>query len=504
MFTTKYNQDFQIRLLTCLYHCPKFFMEVNDWFRLTDWSLSGCRLLFEVLRVHYAKYKTLPSWAITEREIMLALATPGRYESIVQPPEFESMVTIMGMVARGNAQAAAGEADYYRDELKSFFRHTRLAQADQDGSSDADQRIIHALKIEDDIQRMGVGGQDPYTLTNAMETISDEVATGLRIGTGVYKIDRHINHGLAPGMLGMVVACTGVGKTCGLINFAVNAAFLDTFSLFLTLELPRVRIMQRIQAMMACVDAKWFSLPKSAWPAAVKFRVETACSTSFRYGFNITVGDMSDRAPTVADIERMIVKWRARMTKLGVPESRCLLVFVDWLERMSHEGLKNVNKSTNDAKILQLLLEALGEVARRHNVVLWTAVQATRDAMGKEVLDIKHTAHSIHVHDPLDLSIGIAPKEVLDDTGRDPAKLTDDDSWDATSTAPSKACDRELNVSFLKSRYSAVAGMYTTIYQGPTLRLWDDKGRSITAAQHAASGNLEAMYTSMGALSYNL
>ena len=110
MFTTKYNQDFQIRLITCLYHCPKFFKEVNDWFRLTDWSLSGCRLLFEIMRVHLRKYGVVPSWPIIEREIMLALSTPGRYESIVQPPEYESVVTIMAMVARGNAQAIATNA----------------------------------------------------------------------------------------------------------------------------------------------------------------------------------------------------------------------------------------------------------------------------------------------------------------------------------------------------------------------------------------------------------
>lgn len=493
MISMLYTKDFQIRMLAALYVDPKLFADTNGWFHLSDFDLAPCRLIFEVCRNFWRKNNRLPTFDILSLEVLAAVGAPGKYETMIQLLEEEPLAQIMGIVHR--TRWDPGSSAYFRAEINGYIKHMRLSQLDAMGITDAQSRMAETVRIHQEIERAGVSENDTLFM-DALDRTEDPKMVGDRIGLGVHGIDRLINMGLTRKMLAMLVACTGVGKTCGLINIGVNAALQALRSLFITLELPGQRIADRFQGIMAGIDAAWFSKPETLWTPDVQWRLNYAASPEFKYRNNMTIADCSERAQSLADIDAVIARWKDRQLSRGFTDESCAVVFVDWLEKIDITGVKGVTKNTNDATALKKVLEHLGEIGRRHNVLIWTATQATRDAMGREVLDIKHTAHSIHVHDPLDLSIGIAPQQPPADNGN-PAFIPNEDTYMSMGNEVQPPCDRGLNASFMKTRYSAVAGKYTNFYQGPTLRFWDRKEQARIAQEMADAGDMEHMFMAM-------
>lgn len=489
MISLVYTRDFQIKLLINMLSDSKFFEDVCHNVHLADFDLTACRLIFEVAREYFDKYQKVPPFDILTLQVERALhGFNTEYETTLQDGEYESLAGVLGMLARNKPEDLS--VAYFRDELRGYLSHVRFAQAEE-RAQPAEQRIAEIVKMNEDLQR--VNSDDIIFMNATKRSVEENINGEVHIGTGVHAIDNCINGGLLRKQIAMLVACTGVGKTCGMINFAANNAIRGYLSLFITLENPGKMIRDRYLGILANVDADWLGKGSELWTPDVVWRMNYANSDSFRFADNVTIADCTLRAHSLADIERIIIKWKTMMIeKYGYSEDLCCLVFVDWLEKISAEGLHGLNRTTNEAKVLQLLLEALGEIARRHNVIIWTAMQGTRDAQGREVLDIKHTAHSIHAHDPLDLSIGLAPV-VRVVAGVDSAYITPNE--DNSKQPP---CDRRLNASFMKSRQAAVAGKYTSFYQGPTLRFWDKKDHADMAARYSKQCDMESVYRIMG------
>lgn len=493
--TLKYTRDFQIRLLINIFRDPKLYKDAMQWFRLPDFQLATCRLIFEVMRYHWKQFQQPVPFNVLALEIQNALrgASGMRYETTVQPLDYEAMAGTLGMLAR--CGTGIDESAYFRAEIPGFLRHVRLSNIDAQGADDADYRIQETMRINDEVSKIGTTSA---VFEFAMDAIAEEENCGGRIGFGVNQVDRLINYGITRKMLGLLVACTGVGKTCGMINIALTAAIKGLASLFITMEMPSMRIKQRFQAMATMLEAGLFNKPKNLWPRDALMRLHYGNSQQFKFRHNLVVTDASEKATTVADIERLIMQWREAMNGLGYPDDFPAVVFLDWLERIDRSGLRGVTKTTPDSTALKILLEHVGEVARRQNVLIWNATQGTREAQTREILKITHTANSIHVHDPVDLSIGLAPVNPSA-TGADMIYVGDDDTWGMNGDLTEPICDRRLNASILKSRYSSAKNHYTSFYQGPTLRFWNNEKLASKSAEMAASSDHETMLRGMGA-----
>lgn len=187
----------------------------------------------------------------------------------------------------------------------------------------------------------------------------------------------------------------------------------------------------------------------------------------------------------------MIEAWKASVVARGFSEDDCVAVYVDWLEKISREQMKGVTRTMSDDMIMKMMAEELAEMGRTHNVVMWTATQATRDAEGREFLERKHTAHSIHLHDPLDLSMGIAPVLATNDQKSANAFV------DAENAAYAGVTDRQLMASIMKARYAGTTGQFTEFYQGPTLRFWNNKDDFINATDLVRAGKMDVLYKTM-------
>lgn len=494
--TSGYDRTFQVKLLSNLLSDAKWFKDVVRSIYPTDFDISSCRLVFEVAQKYFERHQEVPSLAVIEMEVTQTILNPGAllYNTSVGEQEYEMLGFVLASVA--NMTEGTKEVTYFRGKLSEYLKHVRfgnaLAEGAAFGGSAADQ-IASIVKINDDMNKLGGGNE--IVFYSASDPVPVSVSTGAkRHATGLKHIDGMVNGGLntRAGHLGLLAACSGVGKTTGAINFAVNGAFTGHYSLFITLENPRAMIMQRAHAMLAHVDARYLAMDMATWPAAELERMAYVNSPDFRFRDNIMVYDGSLRTHDVFEIEAAITKWKTTLTEThNIDANKCCTVYVDWLEKINPEKTPGLTKNASSDVVWQKVCEYLGEVGRRTETATWIMQQATREAIGKEILIPKHLAHSIHIFDPMDLALGLAP--VFDP---DAIKYENHDD-DGADESKKPSCDRTMNFSFLKAREAEVQGKHRSVYQGSSLRFWRRKDDAIRADAYAKSGNMDAMYAVM-------
>ena len=471
-----YTRDFQIQLLINLLRDKKFFEETVSRLHLSDFDLPPCRLIFEIARTYFQKHRELPPFRVIELELVQTLQYPSLdYETVLQEAEHEALAGIMSMLARSATTDLA--IPYYREKLHGYMSHMRLAATRGLGLS-AEQELVESVRIHSEVSKVG---RNRVILVNATSRPPDMAEMlGGRIGTGLNKIDKLINYGLASGQTGMIVACTGIGKTNTALNMCVAAALKNVRSLFMTLENPVDMIHNRIFGMFAHIEAQLL-IQRSLLDKNSAWRFNYVIGETFRYHNYITIADCTQRPHSVEDIKDVINVWlEDQVERLGHKEEECRLIDVDWIERIVDDGIKGIHKNMSTADRIHHRMEALAEINRSFKKILWTATQGTRDAQKHEIIVRGDIANSIHVMDPLDLCIGLAPSVLATD-------IRDDD--DITNPV----CDRRLNVSMLKTRESAATGRHRQIYQGKTLRLWDDESQFTAATQLADQCNMDGL-----------
>jgi hypothetical protein len=193
---------------------------------------------------------------------------------------------------------------------------------------------------------------------------------------------------------------------------------------------------------------------------------------------------MHDHRYTVEDINRAVGEWMTHVNKRCGSVDNCKAVFVDWLDRLDPAGIR-LTKQTREDTILKKMNEALGEIARKYGIALWTATQGTRQADGQDVLAMQHVAEGYHKNDPLDVSIGLGVIQKDDDgLSADEAGVRCTISDDDDNAPP---CDRDLTLSIMKNRDNPTA--HFNFYQGPTLKFWNSKTEATETTRYLDETN---------------
>ena len=323
-------------------------------------------------------------------------------------------------------------------------------------------------------------------LSNPQAIMSSQ--TFKRISTGLPRLDERIGTGLGIGEQGMITACPGVGKTTTLINFMDGAIETGSRSLFLTLELAAYRIKHRYQALASGIDARYFKVPVTQWPDHLLRMYNEILDPERNKRFDYpAIVDMSKRSHTLDDVDRAIGMWKEHfVNKYGEEKTRCRGVYVDWLDKLNPSGL-HISKNTREDVVLTKMNEALGELARKYGVAIWTATQGTREADGQEVLQMKHTAYGYHKNDPLDVGLGIGvvfDESKVDNEGDLFPKDDSVDTLSSDSIDPEKLppCKRDLMISITKNRDNPTGSF--KVYQGKTLKFYGGRNEERTAEEH--------------------
>lgn len=499
MIGNEYSQDFQIKLLINLVLGPKLFETTLGQLRAEDFGTPACRLIYETVRNYYMRYKKLPPFPTLETEVIRSMSdTSGTILTRLESSDLEPLGVIMGWIA--NTRLTELDPNYYSERLPGFIAFVRLAVLKGQESYTTTNDFI--TSVSDLQKQLSSIGSTEYQFYDIMTAIPEELSSARpRIGWGIRRIDDKLGGGLTQQQSGLITACTGVGKTTTMLGIEVHAALQGKHGLFITCELPKFKIIERGQMMLGCIEAKWFKVPHTQWPADIRTRWKLLASAESPVTGSVTVIEKIGNC-TVFDIDRMIYSWKEHIVRQGKRAEDCAVVCVDWLDRIDPTGIKRMSKDLSDERANFHVLEHLDEFKVKHNVVLWTATQAGKSGEGKEVLSRKDTSWGQSKHYLMDASIGVAPKAPGQEEADVEAEFVADEQHPNEDTSLQRVvieppCDRELVISFMKVRDGSTVGQHTTVYQGPTLKLWENRQASEFINNIAKKGDAVSLFESL-------
>lgn len=438
--------------------------------RVTDFTTPAGRFVFDVVARFSEKHGMLPSIDTIAKEIELACSGDSQFTYATRP-DASVFPAVADLVARVGQGLPASEIARIGDMLPSFLSTVRIQQV-------ARLAQENGWTPSQTVEAMGEANEDAKSVCGVDP--SDELSSGCeadpermehpepKVASGIQWLDTNTNGGLVRGNVALLIAVSGLGKTVGMINFAANANAVGLHSLFMTLENPKEMIRKRWQSIMGYYPIGLYEKPLSTWPADAAARFRALTSKECIYWDKFSILDKSGKELiTIEKIDRAIGAWKRKGMERGVPEEQLALVCIDWLKYIDMSSVPGVTKNSRADEPISLAIQALGKLARKHHVVIWTAQQANRKAQNKEVLGPEDIADATAIQNYLDLGISLARPAL------DPQKQAV--TMDGAGGRAMAETDRLLALSCFKARESALAGARETIYQNPSLRLWSSK-----------------------------
>ena len=463
-----YSRDDEERILVAWATNPQCH---SAWrLRVTDFSAPASRFVFDVVNRFSEKHGMLPAVDTIAKEIELAYSGDSQFTYTTKPDMtmFQAVADLLARVADGLPQSEIARVGDMLPDFLAAVRIQQVARLAQENGWTPSQTVDAMGEANESAKSVcGVDASDEISSGCEVDLASMEHPEP-RIASGLPWLDTNTNGGLVRGNVALLVAVSGLGKTVGMINFAANANAVGLHSLFMTLENPKEMIRKRWQSIMGYYPIGLYEKPLSMWPASAAARFRALTSKECIYWDKFSILDKSGKElMTIEKIDRAIQAWKRQGMERGVPEERLALVCIDWLKYIDMASVPGVTKNSRSDEPISLAIQALGKLARKHKVVIWTAQQANRKAQTKEVLGPEDIADSTAIQNYLDLGISFARPAM--DVQRQAVTM------DGSAGRRVSETDRQLVVSCFKARESSLAGNREMIYQNPSLRLWPSK-----------------------------
>lgn len=246
------------------------------------------------------------------------------------------------------------------------------------------------------LERGDVGGaREALTASMAAEPgedenlkLSDFLGRGLPeprpgvVPTGLYELDRLWGGGVRPGELGLLLGPTNVGKSMVAVHLAVQAYWKNRSTLYYTFELTPEQILQR--AITGIVESGPTSLGRASkdtsspelWAKELtRAARERHLSEAPTCDIDVRTGLVSIRG-LIHDIDQYIAEH-------GQPPG---LLILDSADELAPERKQQATWE----ELRDIFTTLRGEVAQGRNLPVWTTGQATREAVDKARISLKH------------------------------------------------------------------------------------------------------------------
>jgi replicative DNA helicase len=199
------------------------------------------------------------------------------------------------------------------------------------------------------------------SLVSASHEISERIPIGLNV------IDEWTDGGLRPKQLGIFMAATGKGKSSVLVNAAYNVAeIMDKSCWLITNELT---MHEQTERFLARMTGKNLSQIQND-PAIAYSNLEKHWKDGLHDRLRIT---SVNRNISANDIDGMLVRWAQ------ISGWKPAVLVLDYMERMRpNETGYDRNKEWT---WLGAIAQDLVQLAKRHNLVIWTACQTNRSGL---------------------------------------------------------------------------------------------------------------------------
>lgn len=456
-----YFKNFQCELLRNLVHSEDLLKVAVDQLKLEDFELDICRVVWEALSRYFNEYKMMPTVDMLAMQVMkVCQNADGLYRSYVSPEEHEALSWLLHRMSAVDGL----NPDYYRNELGSYLKWIRTSriidehrQLLKDGANPS-LMLGQLAQVERDLDS-AFDKEELFSFVTEKPELIIDPSKVVRVSTGSSKLDTMIDGGLAPGELGQVTACPGVGKTNVLINMATAATYSGIRSLFVTLELSGAAVKHRYIAMASGVLADTMKLPIDFWEQEEHLKLAVFMDPAFGAHNMCAVSDMAREPLVTSKLETIIEEWKAEHRKRFGTDEDCRLVCVDWQDYLRLPAHKR-SRDMADWRVPKEINAELRFIAQRQQVALWTANQGKAQAVGRSILGMDATSFAFHTNDALDIGIGVGPS---------PEYRVTEDNLDELQ----KLKDMKLVFTINKNRNGSIG--CCELYRAPTLRLFDNQ-----------------------------
>ena len=503
-----YGREFQVDLLKALASDADFFLTTK--LMVSDFDDPDLRIVFGTMTRHKEVFNEAPGAGSFANEVFDEVQTVmDGGDSAIVPELTEDQAMKAGeladiVVERLKSPDKSG-TKYWRSKLPGFIAQQR-ARNRIDGTMPLLDQVNTAKKIAEEAEAAGTSGgiqirMDEDYDVEAEFADTDGLAKGVRIGTGIWPIDRRMGGGgLVKGQIGAIMAPTGVGKSTIMTNIAANMSLNGYYSLFLSLEDKEETVRNRYAAIVANFDASCMQDPKPKWPAEIKEEYKRVYSKGSPVYNMFTPLDGTDHMPTCAEIEATIKQWREMLYDRGVPEERIVGVFVDYVKRVSPAGL-GLPRNAQPYQVYGAIMDELTRVASRQNVILWTAIQANRESVKKNDVDKTGASDSYEALYPCFAAFSVVVPKKTGEEDKSTVGKDDEDRQEydkrSESSKPLTRCDRKLRFRIVKMREAATENQVFYVYQGPSLRIWTNDQDAKDAEDWKRSNDRGKMYAAM-------
>ena len=473
----RFDAAFRKRLLMALCADPDFFRKAIDFLKPEMILERPIQFAYSVILRCYAREGRLPTPEVLQMAAMDDLHNPDiLFELKPSEEELDAYADTVGLACVGLTNQTSDQTAYMSAKLKDFLQMVYMAAIPSEATQA--QRLEMYSQIYAQMQSYDhTESVNEQTLDEALAKMNETVDIRNRIGTGLSTVDVPLNGGLAPGEIGLIVAPSGTGKSNAMINFACENILRGNESFYVTLELSKPVVLARSIAIFTGIRAsKIFKgtseKAQEAWTESERKRFhdlvdKDGCNRHLLESLKII--EHTDKHVTPDSLKQEIIKWKEERIKQGIQEDRLGFVAIDWLRNIDPSTISGVNKNLNQAAVMEYIVESLRQAGVATETRVWTAQQAARNALNKEVLTMQDGRDSSGTFNPVDIAMGLTIKKEVGSKGAPVVKIADE------KTKVKLDPDRDMVWSIMKDRNSGATGTSIKFYQGPSLKFYESK-----------------------------
>lgn len=341
----QFDQNFQRKLLALLVRSENY---VSVYYKALDpdyFTYEQYKLIWKIVVAYYSKYFELPDLIVYGEEFRKIFEDDFDYQFYLQ--EVESLITL-----------PVENEEYILEQVDEFLKFQRIRSV----LSDAARRLEKGRLNYPDLLNMV---RDAMVLGRQEEVVDYKDLSRIKvekpreyIETGYDLLDIKLDGGLAKGMLGVVAAYTGVGKTMLLANFAFNALAKGYKVLYVSLEQSVRDISLRIDSVYAVTEGLGDDI--------VSVQNEEMLS---KLPGELLLRDFPVKKLRVSDLSSFL--YRLEISRRFKPD----LLIVDYGALMKGSIPRDRWEEVGE------VYEGLRGIASIHDVAVWTAAQLHREGV---------------------------------------------------------------------------------------------------------------------------
>jgi len=347
---------FEEEVLSNIIRDEKYFKSVMPYLKENYFSKAGTAELFKIIKDIYLKYDSIP----TLKDILITVKDLSKRDK-------EEIVPILKEISKDNSKLNHNLLLKKTEEFISRSIHTEalLLGAEAMGEDNKD-KLLESFKLSEEALKVSLDEDFGIDINQFEEAIDRYQDSEVQLLTGIDSFDYMIGKGYKTKTLHTFLAPPGIGKSATMAAYASQFLLRKKDIVVFTLEMDEFEWLKRIYANI--VDVPIQSLEKTSKESLLEKwnKVKDDLGT-------LIIKEYPSYSASSLTIENFLDKYAS---KTGITNP---IVFVDYLGLMNSSRL---SANTQSYEYIKSITAELRSVAQKLNIVIFTAHQLNRSAIG--------------------------------------------------------------------------------------------------------------------------